>query len=309
MAAVVVAQERAQGLLRNDVEADGGLVEKQHPRAVEQRGDELHLHALAEREFADHDVELVADVEQRDQFVERGLPLVAGQAVDVPQEQEGLAGGQVPPQLVLLAEDKGEEAAVGVFALGGIETRDARPAGGGVDEAGQHLECGRFAGAVGAEEADELALGDREADLVGGAHLLELAPEQTPHAAPEAGSLLVGAEDAGEMVNFNHRRKRFTTKSTKAAKANAESSREGSPDQPAGSSEVAQPGVVEDGVADETGGEAGDVGQRFLRRNILADGPDQPVRAVGIGRREEAGHKIAGGHGAAHCGVGMAGVR
>eukprot|EP01035_Chromulina_nebulosa_P005668 gene5668-7692_t len=44
MFAVILAEELADGALRDDVEADGGFVEEEDARAVEERGDELHLH-------------------------------------------------------------------------------------------------------------------------------------------------------------------------------------------------------------------------------------------------------------------------
>ena len=50
--AVEVAEERPDRLLRHDVEADGGLVEEQHRRVVQQRGGQLAAHALAERQLA-----------------------------------------------------------------------------------------------------------------------------------------------------------------------------------------------------------------------------------------------------------------
>ena len=105
VAPVVIGEEAAHGPLADDIEADGGLVEEEHARAVEEGGDKLHLHALTEGEFAHHRAELVADLEQLDEFIEGGLALRLGQAVDVPQQMEGLDGGEVPPQLILLAED------------------------------------------------------------------------------------------------------------------------------------------------------------------------------------------------------------
>ena len=45
---VVVTQEFTNDLLRDDVEADGGLVEEQDLGLMQERGDELHLHALPE---------------------------------------------------------------------------------------------------------------------------------------------------------------------------------------------------------------------------------------------------------------------
>lgn len=81
--AVVVAEEVAHGFLGDDVETDGGLVEEKDAGAVEEGGDELHLHALAEGELADHDVELGADIEEGDEFVEGGFVLGGREAVDV----------------------------------------------------------------------------------------------------------------------------------------------------------------------------------------------------------------------------------
>ena len=52
MALVVAADELAHGDLHRDVEPDGRLVEEEHLRPVEQRGGELALHPLAERELA-----------------------------------------------------------------------------------------------------------------------------------------------------------------------------------------------------------------------------------------------------------------
>jgi hypothetical protein len=72
---------------------------------VEEGGDQLHLHALAEGELAHHHVQLGADSEQVDEFIERASVVGLGQTIDRPQQGEGFDGGQVPPQLILLAED------------------------------------------------------------------------------------------------------------------------------------------------------------------------------------------------------------
>ena len=203
--AVVVAEKLADGALGHDVETDGRFVEKEDARAVEERSDEFHFHPLAEGKLAHHHVEFGADGEKVDEFVEGGFELSFRNAVDGAEEIEGLDGGEIPPELVLLTEDEGEEAAIGVFAFGGIEAGDAGGAARGVDEAREHFERCRLTGAVGAEEADEFALGDGEGDILGGGGFLELAFEQTFHAAPEAGDLFVGAEDAGEVADFDHR--------------------------------------------------------------------------------------------------------
>ena len=59
----VLEDELADRALGGQVEADRGLVEEHDPRAVEQGRQELHLHALAQREAADLNVELLADAE------------------------------------------------------------------------------------------------------------------------------------------------------------------------------------------------------------------------------------------------------
>jgi hypothetical protein len=40
--------------------------------------------------------------------------------------------------------------------------------------------------------------------VLGRGGFLEVAFEESPHAAPEAGLLLVGAEDAGEIFDLDH---------------------------------------------------------------------------------------------------------
>ena len=88
VAAVVVAQELADVFLRHDIEADGRFVEEEHARAVQQRRDQFHLHAFAERELAHHDVELGPDTEQCDEFVERLLVGRMVEAVDGAKQVE-----------------------------------------------------------------------------------------------------------------------------------------------------------------------------------------------------------------------------
>ena len=65
-------------------------------------------------------------VEQGHEFIERGFILRGSEAVDVPEQQEGFDGGQIPPELILLAEHQREDPPVGVLALGGVKARYAR---------------------------------------------------------------------------------------------------------------------------------------------------------------------------------------
>ncbi len=57
------AEKLANVVLGDDVEADGGLVEKKNRRIVKERGGEVAAHALAEREFANGNVEQFGEAE------------------------------------------------------------------------------------------------------------------------------------------------------------------------------------------------------------------------------------------------------
>ena len=60
---------------------------------MEKSGDQLHFHAFAEGEFADHDVEFFPDAEEIDEFVERGFELIGRDTVDGAEEIEGFDRG------------------------------------------------------------------------------------------------------------------------------------------------------------------------------------------------------------------------
>ena len=98
-------------------------------------------------------------------------------------ELEAIGGGQVPPELVLLAHDQRELAAEGVGAAprGRSRARSAVAAG-RVDQAREHLEGRRLPRPVGPEERDHLARLDREADAVDGVDFLVLAAIEPPEA-------------------------------------------------------------------------------------------------------------------------------
>ncbi len=129
-------------------------------------------------------------------------------AVDLLVQAERLGGGQVPPELVLLAHHQGEAAAIGVLALPGDVAHHAGRAAGGRDHAGEQLQRGGLAGAVGAEKGDELALLDRQVDA---AHRLDravLPAEQPAHRGQQALFLLVDAIGLGQSVDLDDRHAR-----------------------------------------------------------------------------------------------------
>ncbi len=65
----VRGDELADPLLHGHVEPDRRLVEEEHLRPMQQRADDLDLHALAQRELPHRLAHEVADLEQLDQLV------------------------------------------------------------------------------------------------------------------------------------------------------------------------------------------------------------------------------------------------
>ena len=77
--------------------------------------------------------------------------------VDRPVQLERVERGQVPLELVAVAHHERDPAEEVALALRGHVAEHARLAGGRVEEPGEHLQRRRLAGAVRAEEADDLS--------------------------------------------------------------------------------------------------------------------------------------------------------
>jgi hypothetical protein len=200
----VLEQEVAHGPLRHQVEPDRRFVQEHHARAVQQRGDQLHLHPLAEREPAHGHVQLVADREERGQLLQARTEGRLGDPVDVLVQQEAVRGGEVPPQLRLLAHQEGHLPAEVVVALPRAEAEHARVSGRGVDDPREHLHERGLAGAVRPHEADDLALLHAEG---GRAHRLlrHVAPaHERLQGAAQPRLLLRDAERLGEAERLDH---------------------------------------------------------------------------------------------------------
>src|SRR5438876_1037702 len=99
--------------------------------------DQLHLHALAERQLAYRLARQLFDAEHLGQLAERALELVRGERIDFAMKLKAVGRGQVPPELVLLAHDEGETPAKGILALPGDVAEHLGPARGRIDEPGE----------------------------------------------------------------------------------------------------------------------------------------------------------------------------
>ena len=104
------AQELAQPALAHHVEADGGLVEVEDLRVVQQRGRDVAAHPLAEAELPHRGVEQVTEGEQLDELGQVGAVPGRVGPVDLLEQVEGVAQRQVPPERGALAEDHADPA-------------------------------------------------------------------------------------------------------------------------------------------------------------------------------------------------------
>jgi hypothetical protein len=95
---VIEPEEFAHLFLAGDVEADRRLIEKEHTRRVDERGDEFHLHPLAEAQLTHHRVELICAIEQLREPADDLREARPIDPVDCAIQLQRFARGQVPPQ-------------------------------------------------------------------------------------------------------------------------------------------------------------------------------------------------------------------
>ncbi len=104
------------------------------------------------------------ELEQRDELVERSSIARGIYAVNVAEKIEAVDDGKVPPELRALSEDDADSRDVFTPVVEGDETVDLYPAGVGAEDSRQDLDRRGFAGAVGADESQQLAFIEREGD-------------------------------------------------------------------------------------------------------------------------------------------------
>src|SRR5439155_11440832 len=114
-------------------------------------------------------------------------------------------GRQIPPELILLAEQQRKLTAVAIIALPRHVAEHAGRAPRWIEQTGQHFQRGGFSRAVGAEKADQLALGDAEADFLHGNRQLVFSVEEASNRADKARLLFVSAEGFGQAIDIDNR--------------------------------------------------------------------------------------------------------
>ena len=166
-------------LAADRVEAGGRLVEEEDRGLVNQRRGEVEAAAHAARVGADAPV---GGLRQPDAVEQRVAELAAparGHGVQRRLQVDQLAAGHQGVERGLLERDP-DLAPHGARVRGDVVPRDDGPAARGRQQRGQHPHRGRLAGAVGAEEAVDLAVGDLEVDPV---HRLDARPRTRARAA------------------------------------------------------------------------------------------------------------------------------
>ncbi len=199
--AVQSQDEIAHGELGDGIEADGGLVEEQDGRGVEQRRRQIAPHALAQAELARRRVEQRAQVHQVDQLVASPGIVGLGYAVDVAQQIERFDDGQVPPQLGALAEHDADVAYVLDALAPGYAPENRDVATVGHQDAAEHLHGGGLAGAVGPDIADEFAGVQRKRDVGQRLHRAVAAMHDTDQRSQDPRGTLGDAERLGQVLD------------------------------------------------------------------------------------------------------------
>ena len=160
-----------------DVEAGGRLVEEEDARAVGEGEGEVEPAFHPARVAADLAVGRVGEPDPLQQLAAALGALGLAEAVQGGLQAHVLAAGQQRVEGGLLQGGADRRAHLRPFG-DDVVAGDPGGAGGGGEEGGQHQHRRRLAGAVGAEEAVDLALGDLEVDAVDGpGPVLELADE------------------------------------------------------------------------------------------------------------------------------------
>jgi glyoxalase family protein len=172
-----VLKHGLEGVGGDGVDAFEGLVEEEDFGAVDDGGGEGEFFAHAMGVVGDELFGLVGEAHELEEF---GGALGGGgfvEAVHAADEVEVFAGGEFAEESHAFGDD-----ADMAFDVDGIVeevfAEDLDGAGGGSEEAGEHFDSGGFAGAVGTEEAEELAGFDDEIDVVDGGEAVEGAGER-----------------------------------------------------------------------------------------------------------------------------------
>ena len=163
--------ERAGG---DGVHALERLVEKQNLWAVNDGGGEGQFLLHAVRVVGDQGFRLIGELHEVEEFHRALGRDVPAEAVHVADEIQIFGAGETAEKRDALRHDTDLTLHFD-WIIGEIDPENFHAAGRRREEAGEHFDRGGFAGAVGAEEAEELAGGDAKVHIVDGDEVSEAA--------------------------------------------------------------------------------------------------------------------------------------
>ena len=178
------AQEMPDVILGHHVEANRRLIEKQQRRIMQQRGSQIATHALAKRKLPHRRVQIIADPENFVEVLHPRVEIALRHIVNPPKQLERLDYRDVPPELRPLAEHHADRFHILPSLAEGNVTVDPDLSARRHQNAGEHLDGGRFAGAVRADVADHFAALDRKPDAVHRRHRAVITNEKILNRAP-----------------------------------------------------------------------------------------------------------------------------
>ena len=162
------------------IEAHGRLVEEEDVGLGDQRAGDLEPAPLAAAEALDRAVEEAVEAQRRRELADS---LRGHGAIDAPEAGVDVEVAQPAERAVhhrVLEDDAARLARRERFTRD-VEARDARASGARHDRRRQHADRRRLAGAVGAEQAEDLARGDGEVDALHGLDAAGIGLSQAAH--------------------------------------------------------------------------------------------------------------------------------
>mmetsp|Transcript_29280 Transcript_29280/g.53020 ORF Transcript_29280/g.53020 Transcript_29280/m.53020 type:complete len:262 (-) Transcript_29280:10-795(-) len=160
---VQAGDELPQGLAQLHVDAGGGLVQHDDGWAVHQGLGHQHAALHAARELAHIGIGLVGQAQVGEQLVDPVVVVLDPEVAALDTQRLAHAEEGVEHQFL---RHHAQRLARGGVVVHHVVAHHAHAALGGTGQAGQHADQRRLAGAVGAEQAEELAAADVEADAI-----------------------------------------------------------------------------------------------------------------------------------------------
>lgn len=179
--------EAHDGLGGHDIEPGGGLVKNHDWGAMDDGAGDGYALFLSCGKLVAAPLLEIADFELLDEFVDTSAECCSGDAVELTEVLEHLAGGEAPVKRGSVREEA--DGAANIFWLfDDIESGDRGSTLGRLEQSAEHPQGGGLAGSVGSEESEYLTWLAGECDTVDGSD---------EPAFPVA-------EGFGELVCFDH---------------------------------------------------------------------------------------------------------